>query len=580
MSNKKSSKDSNLSTYGYDMVVATTQDSINATLKQYLYKMETTEYVAAYSITYDENGHSSINEIDYDKLVKEIGIDLFTISEDNKTQEEIDAINKAYDDFDFYMALKGSIGIDQLTNGFPDIIQLIESDISSKANVSYGAYFNNLELVYLKEHKRNVYFSHLEQPKDNPWIFKFNVKLDLQDEEFQNLPIDIKNQIKNLDPATMFSIKQLYLDLNSAKLQSSPTIEGVDSGTEEYDLISRFFIEIYWNGLKNSDNGDVIFGYTLALPEDNPNYNAQYIIVPTDFTFYVSIYSDPKTGEKKPGLNTLNYVVMCDGHLIPKLKPFTWNWLESNEQSNKHGSIAINRGDFASKVANQLMISLKLLLLQPRVVVKKNGSDFHLELYLQPCKDKIEPMIVTESGAKVLTYKFSRKASDEDKYGLLRKASASLEYNLDYSVEFINNKMIITTKIETPLKVDPGAITKAAEGEIASYILTDTYTLLVDANGGLNFDYEHNSVYHQDEFDAGIWTNMCFINFDKFINRFRDKLKKVIDDYCCKYNKSMGENLDKSLNWVFPGNASFIFSDVSFSNYQDLIVNITYTQEN
>ncbi|SHI69493.1 hypothetical protein SAMN02745163_00660 [Clostridium cavendishii DSM 21758] len=586
MSNKKSSKDSNLSNYGYDMVVATTQDSINATLKQYLYKMESTEYVVAYSITYDEKGHSLIKEISYHELVEKIGIDLFKISEDNKTQKEIDAINKAYDDFDFYMAIKGSIGIDKLTNGFPDIIELLESDISSTANVSYKAYFNNLEFVYLKEHKSNVYFNNLKQPKDNPWIFKFNVKLDLQDEDFKNLPIDIQKQIKNLDPETMFSVKQLYLDLNSAKLQSCPTIEGVSEGTEEYDLINRFFVKIYWKGLKDSDKGDVIFGYALAPLKkgtsynNNSNYDPNYIIVPTNFTFYVSTYSDPKTGKKNPGLNTLNYVVMCDGHLIPKLKPFTWNWLESNEQSNKHGSISINRNDFASKMANQLMNSLKLLLLQPKVAVKKNGSDFHLEIYLEPCEDKVEPIVVTESGSKVLTYKFSRKDSDDDKYGLLRKASASLEYILDYSVEFINNKIIITTKIETPLKVDPGAITKTAKGEIASYVLTDIYTLFVDVNGGLDFKYKHDSVYHQDDFDAGIWTNMCFKNFNEFIDKYRYRLKKAIDDYCFKYNKSMGKNLNKSLNWVFPGNSSFIFSNVSFSNYQDLIVNITYAQEN
>lgn len=389
MENIGSSNNSNLSNYNYDMIVATSQDAINATLKQYLYKMDTTEYIVAYSLTVDEKGHAVINKMDYNSMINTIGIDLFEISEESKTDKESEAIDKAYDEFDFYMAIKGSIGIDQLTNDLPDIMTLIESDISSQANAIYKAYFNDLEIINLREYKRKVYFTHLIQPKDNPWSFNFNVKLDLMSQEFKNLPEDIQKQIKNLDPSTMFSIQQLYLDLNSAKLQSCPIIEGIEEGTDEYDLLNKFFIETYWAGLKNGDADDVIFGYTILPSKDNLNYNPNYILVPTDFTFYISTYTNPKTKEKKPGLNTLNYVVMCDNHDIPKIKPFTWNWIEDEETTKKHGVISVNRNNFAQKVTNQLMNSLKELLLQPVVGVKKNGSNFHLEMDLNPYTGEI-----------------------------------------------------------------------------------------------------------------------------------------------------------------------------------------------
>jgi len=574
----KSSKDSNLTSYGYDMVTATTQDSINATLKQYLYKMDSTEYVVAYSLTYDENGNCSIDVMDYNNLVENIGIDLFTITSEQKdrTPEENMAIDKAYDEFDFYMAIKGSIGIDSLECSLPDIVTLIESDISSQANVLYKAYFNNLEIISLNEHKRIVYFNHIIQPKDNPYFFNFNVKLDFKHDEFNSLPENIQKQIKNLDPATMFSIQQLYLDLNSAKLQSCPTIEGVAIGTNEYDLLNRFFIETYWNGLKNSDSGDVIFGYTVS-PSGN-NINPNYVITPTDFTFYISTYIDPKTKEKKPGLNTLNYVVMSNNHPLPSIKPFTWNWLEADEKLDKHGSIAINRNEFVKKLADQLFIPLKYLLLQPKVSIKKHFSSYDITYGIEQYKGDLQPLTLTDSGSEIIKYSFYTKAADDDTYGLIDKASFSIDYNLNYSVKLNSNKIEVTALIDTNLNLDAGLGVKNSKCKIVSYKLVDTYTLLVNSSGELIFNYAHNDSKEKGHYDSNWWKEHMLPGHDELIDKICTKYDSWIDKYHNNYDKKMLTCLSSSLNWVFPGNDSFVFKNVAFSNFQDLIVDITYVQ--
>src|SRR5262245_11540929 len=117
-----SANQSNLSDahYGYDFVVATSQDSINATMKEYLYN-STFPTVQMYWNQDDQGQPVSISR---DDLLKQTnGTDPLTVSnwsQGDPMTPDIENINNS----NFYFAFEAAIGIpaDIAPQNIPDII--------------------------------------------------------------------------------------------------------------------------------------------------------------------------------------------------------------------------------------------------------------------------------------------------------------------------------------------------------------------------------------------------------------------------------------------------------------------------
>ncbi len=568
----QASEDSNLSDYGYDMVVATTQAAINATLKEYLYRMEAAEFIVYYKAIVTPVGTVDYVEANYQDLVTLVGMDLFSIPQDatKRTQAQNDALRKAYEEGEFAFAFKAKMGIFDLEelDKLPPIIELIESDVTSIANVKYKMFFDVFEIITLDEIRRQFVFSHLEQPKNAPWIFKFHVKLDLKSAEFNSLPEDIQKQIKNMDPYTMFSIQQLYLDLNSTSLQDMPAIEGLSPSSEAYFVLCRVFINTYFDQLRKS--GGVIFGYTIAPSE--PHYNETVIIKPTDFNFYISAYG---ADSEKKDLYTLNYIVMTDGHKMPEFKKFTWDWVDAEDAKNMHGSMAINRTAMAKLISDQLIVSMNGLLTQPKVDIDVNLIKASFKVWFEQYTAAKPGFELQNSGNPILKYSFSARDEDSEYYG--NWGNINVKYNVDSKVSFEGNKIKCSTRVWAYLHVNiDGGVT---EGNVVDYTLTDEFQLYVDEKGKLLFDHKLDKGEDKASIDGSTWAKIItFGGVNDVINSMKKYIKGKVDKYTANYSSQMSKALSNSLCWVFPGGTSFTYKDAKFSKKQDLIVDITYAK--
>ncbi len=119
-----SANQSNLSNahYGYDFVVATTQESINATIKDYLYN--TNFPVVKMYWNQDNNGNPVA--VSYDDLMKQTnGTDPIKVASWNEG-DPINADIKNIDNSNFYFGFEAAIGIpaNVLPQNIPDIIML------------------------------------------------------------------------------------------------------------------------------------------------------------------------------------------------------------------------------------------------------------------------------------------------------------------------------------------------------------------------------------------------------------------------------------------------------------------------
>lgn len=598
MSNEKiiigSSKDSNLSDgYRYDMVVATTQKSINATMKEYLYNLEAEEFISCYISEYDEKDESvSIVEKNYNEILKITnGIDLFSVPSNSKdrTKEQRDAINNAYQS-GFLFAFKAKMGISDEMNpiDIPNIVELIESDKTSIANVNYKAFFDEFQIIEIKPVQGvpgKTIFINVGQDNDNPWIFNYKVKLNMKGTDFNSLPKDIQDKLKSVNEVTgkintdtMFSIQQLYLDLNTTALQSIPDISEIDASDDAMRLIQNVFINKYF--LKMKKDGDVIFGYTV---QRNSYTQTQCIVEPTDFNFYISPYysGSGKSDPSKQDIYTLNYLVMCDNHPMPdKIKDFTWNWVTQEESADIHGVMSISKNNIMNLLKDKFTPVLKNLVLKAYAKISvPNPVEMKWSFNLShdnECNPKYNTQNISGNG-EVMNYTYHNEDSSSDTFVPIW-GNITLKYDMNSKIIVNGEKIQCITNLSSYLHLNvEGGV---SEGTIYNHTLTSNIVLKVDAYGQLYFDASPlEDKDNGTNFEVSGWSKfVTFGTINDPINHIKQFVSERVENAKRSYDRNMKDVLKNSTNWVFPGGKTFTFKNPQFSKYQDLTVDIIYAK--
>jgi hypothetical protein len=101
---------------------------------------------------------------------------------------------------------------------------------------------------------------------------------------FSKLPIETQRQIPTAD-RSMFSIQQLYLNLNRVGLSGTPEIMGTNKNGTTAKYLSEIFLKQYLNSL---DKDVVILGYSVV---SNKAYHDRASLVPTSMNFVTSYAS-------------------------------------------------------------------------------------------------------------------------------------------------------------------------------------------------------------------------------------------------------------------------------------------------
>ena len=63
------------------------------------------------------------------------------------------------------------------------------------------------------------------------------------------------------------------------------------------------------------------------------------------------------------GLTTLSYLCATDGAPMPNPAPFTWNWVEQQQELNYDGAMAVNRSDFPVIKAVTVYLAILTMLI-------------------------------------------------------------------------------------------------------------------------------------------------------------------------------------------------------------------------
>jgi hypothetical protein len=479
---------SNLSSakYGYDFVVATTQASINATMKEFLAQL--TEPVVTVCYVADCDGNP--REISYQELRdKANNSDPFTISDDADPKTNQDLLNLK--ETRFMMAFRARLGLPPgiTPDKIPDPV-VLGSDTSS---VTFNLLCNQFAIVQLDPGSGYTKASWMNQsqPEGHPWIFTSHVDLRLSTAKktaYSTLPPAVQEKIKNLHSAT-FSVQQLLFDLDNAALQTIPEMsDKVKPGTKIYGALQQSFMAAYFQQMKSK--GDPMLGCTITDTTPLPS-----TLTLTDLNLEVSPFQSTNDQQDQQDLATLNYLCAANGHVLPPATRFSWNWVDASEQADCHGVVAINRLAIANYFQDKLMVYATSNCYLPQVRVAMDGLMVNYWVAMTP--NQKPDVCIPPDGNEILRIHYT--GEDSDQAGLNGDmGKLQLRPGYDLHVQCAQDIITITQKIEVFLFAEASGA--SAQGLIVNDTVTDTFTLAIGC-GSLRGTQCKISTHRQTESD-------------------------------------------------------------------------------
>ncbi len=565
--------ESNLSDlhYGYDMVTAVTQSSVNATMMQWLSSYPGSLFVQAY--VYDVNTGKPVLT-DFDALKAALGFDPFTIPDDTPSSDpRIQALIAQK----FMFAFEIQIGLPNFPlDKIPPIIELNQEG----SNVTYNMVCKTFRIINLQA---NLYgpskWISLDQANDSaPWVIQFIVNLNLIKDsvtnQFHLLPPDMQNQIKNLGEE-MFSVQQLYFDLNTAALSSSFEIKGLDNTSEAFVYLTTIFLSAYVRQI--AKDGGVMLGFGVV---SNKAFPDNVSLIPTDLNFVISSYKD-SSGNSTQDFNayTLNYLIMSDNRQMLPAVPFKWNWIDKNNLSDFAGSVAINRNTFADFLNRLISPSLAAISKDPNVNFSVNMVEVRIKQSFTNATGPFKYTFLPTGGPHILSYSYTKGASDSDTY-VPNWGNYSVNYTANSDVYLSGTQIKNVTKVSAHchLNVDGGV----TEGNWAVFTLTTYYNIGVNAQGLISVTMTQDPIKDESEKpDPDFWSEIVsFGTIDNCVNGMQSYLKSYLQSFVSNESNTIAQMLNGSNTWVFPGSKTFTFKDAEFSNYQDIIAHVLYADPN
>jgi hypothetical protein len=553
---------SNLSSTGFDYVVAVTQDSINGALDEMLYAGQP-EVVLCYA--YDENDPPVPVPIDHDALVTAAsGTDPFAVPAGTPGHDpRVQNLGNA----GFAFAVKVKLGLPPgiPPASLPPIIALRPG----QSNVTYTVTFAEFAVAEILYGPRNStsWFSQA-QPRGASWTFSGTVDLDFQDKDFSELKPAVQNRLKDIGDPGIFGVKQLFYDVNSSALVQGFEFNDLPANSALNGFMADNFVSTYFKSLNNAE----ILGYAAAQVADV----APASIPVTDVNFFVPA----AVGDAGAPL-TLNYLCAAGNDALPDTTHagFGWNWIDPGAPGKPQESLlydgvaALNRNALARYIGEAALPGVGSLsryasgnCYLPSVTVSLDSAS---QVVYQFSASPGQPLTVNYPAAGGLLVAFSYRADSSDQAGLdgdLGRMEISTSYDLTVNIQ--NGEIVVDQHLVFWTSVRHLATTAA--GNVVNKRIIDTYSVAVDDSGRLVVALK-STAGTDDSQRPGV---DGFLDFWTNVNEYSDTVAAWAQALTAGHLTDVPVSFAD--NFVFPGAATFTFADAAFSENFDLVSHITY----
>lgn len=575
--------------FGYDLVVAVTQASIDVTMEQFLAGVASPEVIACYVY----NASNDLVPIDYATLKGNAkGSDPFAVSPQADPKTDPDLINLAA--ANFAGAFKARIGLPDMPLASIPAIATLGS--GTNAPVLFNLLCAEFQIAGFEYGPRgSVTWINAQQPvgQGPPWYFSANVSLNAKPIDPNSpVPPAVQQRINQLEQSFgpgAFSVQQLFLELDTAILEATPSIVGIPVGWPVWNLITSVFLGAYFKQMQQS--GQPVLGYTFGMAHPQPSTmqlgaisheccalmdNGQPIVNPTPAQQSATSFVYLGTTSTTP----------------PTPVPFPWNWIELNEVANFSGVQAVRRAVFLSYVAGLLNEHIGRLCQNTTVSLSHDGDEYHIRYYSEESPSPASFQLLTSIPApaqdgytEALSIGFSRKSHDDSEAAdHLSSIHGDFNYTLTGSVGVAGKQLRIQLNAVASMGFDHHEVgIKYDDLPLNGYYnktLTTIYMLGVDQNGHLAVDATNTVVDNSASWDFSPGGILGLFGLE---SKLKDGLQALelslaamLDSGFTEYVDRVTDEINGYQGWIFPGVDAFVFKNVAFSEGQDLTTQVTY----
>ena len=583
---KTNSNQSSLSRYGYDMVVAVTQASVNSVMKEFMSRYEQKEYLLVlqrnFNVETETYTYISLDPVQLGIMDKVSMLLETPTKKTDRTAEEIINYQELYRDNKVSYVCKAQLGINpEAADKAPNIIQLDKSDIDSKFNATFNPIFKEFNMIRLYSEDERVLMQKEEQPEDEIWKFAYNIKLNYQrDIPEANLPEQIKQELKKYVPtefSNLFDIRALYADFTTAMIkQYSPHLEE-DPAVKE--MVQVFFNDFVLKDLREHAE-KAIFSYSIKPETDILQKLEKALVIPAAYKYFVSPYIDDEGEEQTDmkNLYTINYIVMEKDMKFPELKPLSWNWVSSGEEDKKHGCMAVN----SVNLIRSLEKDLKEITCGAYLVPNVDLSDKFVKIDIKTSYSKSDcpAELSFVAGDNKKQYVLSYTNMSEDKvhasaaFGIA--VGVKIRYELKMTINIKeSNQIEIEIKNEAFIELQTGA--SHSKGRMVGDIFNCLLELVTDAGGNLSVNKTLTHNHLDEDIDHNFFVDVFCMGTDRAcinsISEFTEEIEKTIET---GLETKIGQVFNSNIHWVLPGGNTFIFNNPILSEGNDLVADLTY----
>ena len=382
-----------LSSYGYDIVTAVTKKTIDAFFFNLLRKRSFPQMSKYYLWKKDSGCNFYIDEATEEETEGISRFHLFDIPSraSKRTEEQKNRIKEAFAAYPIACMFQciPFISSKWLERHLPsDLIHL--NGLDQKLNVAVQFPLDDMIIICANPSGADSFNIYLESESDyGSWNYMVLGCL----------------EGSYLDSDTMFSLTHLMNNfvLDSVRLDEW---DPVKPDQPQYFIYLDFIFDCFKQVFKSEKSA-----FTQGIRLD--------MAKPTDLKFSMTKHSD-----LHPELETLNYIVMCDNHVMPPIKPFNWIWVNENEAKYTHGVMAVSQNYNYKMAARLYDYSIRQMLIAAcPSVYEKFGI-----LYMRVKYDKA-PVGLIEFGSKGLYKYFEEKSIQRNFQG----------HNIDFSAAYHND---------------------------------------------------------------------------------------------------------------------------------------------
>lgn len=564
--------------FGYDFVVATTMESINSTLFEFIYEANFPEISKYYWAT-----SASMNPVAVDldtlKTAKvsngypsgTAGIDPATVEAwngDGTAPEGISQLGQS----SFLCGFQAKIGVPagfalpgaKNPGNLPVLPDMVKFDQASMS-VIFNLYCSEFKVFESNWGRGLSSYLNQSQPSGQIWSLQTTIPIN-QILDNDNLPQAVKDKLDEMGSA--FSVQRLFIDLDQPSKANIETINfgGIQPGSNLQSVIEKVFTGDYCATLKS--NNMPALGYTI-LPNTPPAQasSLQLGSMKLEVMPFVPVTGQPK----EPGLDTLNY--LCSETLsVPTVNKLDWNWFDQQATADNYsGVVAVNRNALIKWMAPSIFTIAKNCCFAPSVRVWLSGTfDTDVNYSWSLTEGQTPTATYPTTGAKVyeLSWNSATASDDAGLGGDMGKMELSSSYNA--SVKFLGNTITITQNLIIYVYAR-GTFGVSASGNAVNKTITDTYTIDVTQGGSLSVSLKSKTENAPNISYPSAFRNFWGSNITKIENNVAQWAQNLAATELTDIPVSTMQN------FVFPGGKAFSYADVSFSENQDLISHITYT---